>query len=131
DADPVAVLEHLVADRHGRLGVVDVESAAADDADLAHLPAHQGRMAGGAAESSQDAVGRLHAANIFRAGLPAAENDAGIGVTFAVLVDPALGVLRMELDPPGGRPRTGVDALGQQLALGNGLAFGLRVEKRL
>ena len=39
----------------GRFVVVDVQSIAADDADLAHLPADQRGMRAGAAERGQDA----------------------------------------------------------------------------
>ena len=47
------------------------------------------------------------------------------------LCDPVLGVVGEELDPAGGGAGAGVDALGQQLALGDGLALGLGIEDRL
>ena len=61
------------------LVVVDLQGAAADDADLAHLPADQGGVAGGAAEGGEDAVGRLHAADVLRAGFAADQDDAAFG----------------------------------------------------
>ena len=130
EADPVAVLEHLVADADRALGVVDVESAAADDADLAHLPADQGRMAGGAAERGQNALGGLHAAQILRARLPADEDDPAIGLAL-VLIDKGLGVLGMELDPARRRSRAGVDPLGEQLAFLDRDTLRFGIEDRL
>ena len=54
--------------------IVDVQFAAADDASLAHLPADQGRVRTGAAESGENALGDLHAAQILGAGF-AADQD--------------------------------------------------------
>src|SRR5262249_8802624 len=82
---------------------------------------------------SEDAVGRLHAADVLGAGLTADEDDAAfrvaaaVGVGLAVLVHPGLGVVSEELDDAGRRARTGVDALGDDL----GLARRVRVEDRL
>ena len=60
--------------------VVDVERAAADDADLAHLPADEGRVRAGAAEGGQNALGDLHAAEVFGAGFAADEDQLDLGV---------------------------------------------------
>src|SRR5439155_8628021 len=112
-ADPIALFEFLVADRHRARAVIDVESAAADNANLAHLPADQGRVAGGTAEGRQDAVGGLHAADVLRAGFAANEDDVTIGRAF-MLAYPSLGVLSMELDPAGGCAGTGINSFGQE-----------------
>src|SRR5262249_55395979 len=92
DRQPVALLEYLIADRDSAFVVVDVQGAAADDADLAHLPADERGMAGSAAEGRQNAIGRLHAADVFRAGFTTHQDDAAIRGAL-VLVDPRLGVL--------------------------------------
>ena len=70
----VALLEHLAADGDRAGVVVDVQVAAADDAGLAHLPADQRRVRAGAAEGGENALGDLHAAQVFGAGL-AADQD--------------------------------------------------------
>src|SRR5262249_42757545 len=70
DADPVAVLQDLVADGHRAFRVIDVEGAAADDTDLTHLPAHESGMARSATERRQNSVSYLHPANILGTGLP-------------------------------------------------------------
>ncbi len=131
DADPVAVLEHLAVDRHGPLGVVDIERLAADDAHLAHLPADQSGMARRSAERGQDAVSRLHATDILGAGLAANEDNSAIRIPFAMLVDPLFGFIGVELNAPRGRAGTGVNALGEQLTLRDGLAFRVWIKDRL
>jgi hypothetical protein len=55
--------------------VVDAERAGARDAGLAHAARHHRRVAGHAAARGQDAFGRVHAVNVFRAGLDAHEDD--------------------------------------------------------
>src|SRR5262249_58209543 len=110
-----------------------LQGAAADNADLAHLPADQGGVGGGAAEGRQDAVGRLHAADVLRAGFAADQDDAAfrvavaVGVRFAVPGDMGLGVVGEELDEARGSTGTGVNPLGDHL----GLPFRVRVKNRL
>ena len=62
---------------HGeRAGVIiDVNIAGAGDADFAHLAGDEGRVAGNAAASGEDAFGGDHAAKIFGAGFDAGQDD--------------------------------------------------------
>src|SRR5262249_26330520 len=131
NADPVAVVEDFIADGHAALDVVNIEGTTANDANLAHLPADQSRVTGGATECRQDAVGRLHAADVFGAGLAANQDDATLRRPLAVLVDPRLGILGVKLDAPRRGSRTGVDALGQKTSFRNCFPFGLGVKERL
>ncbi len=62
--------------------VVDLEAAAADDADFAHLPADEGRVRAGAAEGGQDALGGLHAAEVFGARFAADQDQIDVWVGF-------------------------------------------------
>ncbi len=55
--------------------VVDVNIARAGDADLAHLPGDERRVAGNAAAAGENAFRGDHAAEIFRAGFDAGEHD--------------------------------------------------------
>src|SRR5207253_1231591 len=98
--------------------IIDLQSAAADDADLAHLPADERSMRRSAAERRENAVRRLHAADVFGRSLAAHQDDAALGIALAVsvglavLVDVLFSVVGEELDDAGGRPRPRVDALG-------------------
>ena len=89
--------QNFVADSHRRFVVVDVERATADNADLAHLPADECRVARRAAERREDALSRLHAADVLRAGFAAHKNHAAVGVALAVFIDPSLGLVGMGL----------------------------------
>ena len=55
--------------------VVDVNIAGAGNADLAHLAGDEGRVAGNTAAAGENAFGGDHAAEIFRAGFDAGENN--------------------------------------------------------
>ena len=66
--------------------VVDVQIAAADDAGLAHLPADQGRVRAGAAERGENALGDLHAAQIFGAGFAADQDQLDLVVLEPLLL---------------------------------------------
>ena len=87
--------------------------AAADDAGLAHLPADQGRVRAGAAEGRENALGDLHAAQVFRAGFAADEDQLDVRCPSATAASASAA---WKHDLAGGRAGTGVDALGQQLA---------------
>ena len=58
-------LKVLALDGDGALVVIDVQLAGTDDADLAHLPADEGRVRARAAERRENALGGLHAAKVF------------------------------------------------------------------
>src|SRR5207249_3661204 len=104
DRDEVAVLQRTAAGGDGAGFVVDLQSITADDANLAHLPADESSVTGSTAEGGQDAVGGLHAADVFGAGFASDEDHA-----LAVLLHPLLGLVREELDPAGPGAGTGVD----------------------
>ena len=123
----VTRLQHLVADGDRSLVVVDVQGCTTNDAGLAHLPRHEGRVRGGATEGRENALGRLHAAKVFRAGFAADEDQIGLRI---LLVHP-FGVFGEEDDFARGSARTGGDALGDQAAFLVGLLLGRRVEDRL
>ena len=80
DRNRVAGLERLAFDGDGAGVIVDVQLAAADDAGLAHLAADQGRVRAGAAEGGENALGDLHAAQVFGAGLAADEDQLDVVV---------------------------------------------------
>ena len=69
----------------------------------------------GAAERGQNAVGGLHAANVFRAGFAADQDDAAFGRAFAVLDDPGLGILGVELMRPVAAPGPALMPLASSL----------------
>ena len=100
------------------LVIVDVQIAAADDAGLAHLPADQGRVRAGAAEGRQNALGDLHAAQVFGAGFAADEDQ----LDRWIVLEP-FGLPRRseawKTDLARGGAGAGVDALGQQPAFGS------------
>ena len=110
DRDPVALFDLDVVDREGALGHVDVELAAADDADLAHLPRDQGRVAGHAALGGEDALGRVHAADVFGAREVAHQQH------LLAALGPGHRVGGAEDDAAGGRAGAGRQAAGQGLA---------------
>ena len=87
-------LEHLAVDGDGAGVVVDVQVAAADDAGLAHLAADQGRVRAGAAEGRENALGDLHAAQIFGARLAAHQDQLHV----VVLQPLGFGVRGVEAD---------------------------------
>src|SRR5207253_69231 len=73
DADEIAFFHGDAADGEGPFVVIDDERVATDDADLAHLPGDERRMRRSAAERGEDAVGRLHAAQVLWRGFAANE----------------------------------------------------------
>ena len=79
---PRAVDGDDIADAHGlagagkRLfGIADLHFTGAGDARPPHAAGHHGGVAGHAAPGGQDALGRMHAADIFRAGFHADQDD--------------------------------------------------------
>ena len=90
--------------RQRALGRVDLDHAGAGDAGPAHAARHHGGMAGHAAARRQDALGRMHAVNVFGAGLVAHQDD---GAAFGGQL---LGFVGGEGDLAGGRARRGRQA---------------------
>ena len=133
DADEVVFFQDGAADRDRAFLAVDLQGSAANDADFAHLAADEGRVGGSAAESRDDAVGGLHAADVLGACFAADQNDTAPGIALAVRVglsipaDPGLGVVGEEFDDSRRCPRARVDPLGNHL----GLALCLGIEDRL
>ncbi len=81
DGDDVAGLEGARADAHGAAAVIDADGAAAGDAGLAHAARDHRGVRGHAAARGQNAFGRVHAVNVFRAGLDPHQNDlAAVGL---------------------------------------------------
>ncbi len=80
DRDPVALFEHRLADGERSPFVVDVECRTAADAGLAHLPADESRVRRCPAERRQNALGDLHAAQVFRARLATDQNQLHVVV---------------------------------------------------
>ena len=75
DREKIAFLEGLAADGDGLLRVIDLQRRRAADADLAHLPRDQRGVRRDAALRGENAFGRDHAAQIFRARFVADEQD--------------------------------------------------------
>ncbi len=87
DGDDVAGLEGTRADAHGAAAVIDTDGAAAGDAGLAHAARDHRGVRGHAAARGQNAFRRVHAVNVFGAGLDPHQNDlAAIGLQFRGLV---------------------------------------------
>ena len=108
-----------------RAGPVDVEGAAADDADLAHLPGHERGVAGHAALRREDALGGVHAADVVGAREVADQQD------LLAALRPGHRVRGVEHHAAGGRAGAGGQALGLDPALLDGLQLVLRAEDRL
>ena len=83
--DAFAFMDDAVADAHGAAGHFDADAAGARHTGAAHAARHHRRMAGHAATRCQDALGGVHAVNIFGAGFGAhkdhrlAQFGAGFG----------------------------------------------------
>ena len=100
------------------------ERARADDARLAELAGDHGRMAGGAAFTGQDALGRDHAVHVIRLGERADHDDRPF-------LSHLLGQIGVEIRLTDGRAGGGVDAGRQQLAFLRRGLLGRRVELRV
>ena len=75
------VLKVRDPEAHGAAAIVDADRAATGDAGLAHAARHHRGVRGHAAARGQDALGRVHAVNVFRRGLDAHQNDlAAVGL---------------------------------------------------
>ena len=127
DRDPVALFENGLADGDGSLFVVDVEGRATADARLAHLPGDESRVGGRTAESRQDSLGDLHAAQVFGRRFATDEDQLHVVVGVPLL----LGIGGMEDDLARRRPRTGVDPLREQTIIFLSLLFRSGIEDRL
>jgi hypothetical protein len=122
--DVIVFLERDIADGDGAFLVIDVQRIATHDAHLAHLPADEGGMRRCAAERGEDAVGRLHAAQVFGRRFAPHQDHA-----LAVLVHVGLGIVGEELDLARGGPGAGVDPLGDHLRLPLRRGIENRLEK--
>ena len=92
DRDRRAFLECLARDRHRLLGIVDTNAAGARDARLAHAARDDRRMRGHSTAGGENAFGRMHAVDIFRARFDAHKNDLMAGAF------QRLGFIRIEHD---------------------------------
>jgi len=119
ETDPVALLQGHLADVQLLAGVVDVEVAHAGDAALAHAAGDHRRVAGHAAERRQNALRRVHPANVLRAGFSANQNH------FLAVLSPGLGHLGGEDNLADRRARR------SRQTLANDVPFGLRVKLRM
>src|SRR5207249_1150784 len=99
--------------------------------DFAHLSADQGSMAGSATECCENAFGHLHTADILRTGFTADQDDPPFEITFAVLDNPVLGILGMELNAARGGAWARVDTFRQKVAFLDRLPFRALIEERL
>jgi len=124
DGDPVAFFESAALDRHGVLGVVDEELAAAGDAHPAHLAGHEGGVGGHAAAGGQDALRGAHALDVLGRSLDTGQDD------LLAPLGPVGGVDRVEDQAAGGGPGAGVEALDQEAAALDGRVLFLEVEDR-
>ena len=108
DRDRIAFLELLTGTGECALRVVDLDRTGTGDADLAHLPGHERRMARHATAAGEDALGGDHAAKILGARLDAGEHHLD------ALVGQFLGLGGREHELPGGGAGTGRQARGQK-----------------
>src|SRR5690606_27431341 len=112
DGEEVAFLVDVLADGEGALLVVDVEGGGTADADLAHLAGNEGGVRGDTTASGEDAFGGDHAAEVFRRGFDADEEN------LLALVGGFNGAVGVEVDLAGGGAGAGGQAGGD---LGGGL----------
>ena len=109
-----------VAARHEGLGaVIDGDGAGAGDAGAAHAAGDDGGVAGHAAAGGDDALGGVHAVDVFGAGLDTDQDDG-----FA-LGGAHFGFVGVEDGGAAGRARAGGEAAGEQLAGGLGVQGGM------
>src|SRR3546814_11082057 len=73
DGEDVAFLHRAAFDAQRPGIIVDGQAARAGDAGTAHAAGHHGGVAGHAAARGQDALGRVHAVDVFGAGLDRSE----------------------------------------------------------
>ncbi len=115
DGEEVAFLEDLAVDGGGLRIVVDDDAGGAADADLAHLAGNEGGVRGDTTASGEDTLGGNHAAEIFRGGLDANEEN------LLALFSGEDGAVGVEVDLAGGGAGAGGKAGGDDLGL---LHFG-------
>ena len=120
DGEEVAFLVGHAVGGDGLGGVINLERAGAADADFAHLAGDERRVRTHAAFGGEDAFGGNHAAQVFRRGFVADEQDL-----FALLGGGG-GAVGVEIKLAGGGAGTGGQALGDDL----GGLLGFRVEDR-
>jgi len=120
DREEVAFLIRLARCGDGLGLVVDLQGRSAANANLAHLPRDQRGVRGDAALGGKDALGGDHAAEVFRRGFVADEQD------FLTLLRGRGGAVGVEVDFARGRAGTG----GQTTGDGLGLLYLRHVEDR-
>ena len=108
-----------------------LQCAAADDADLAHLPADQGRVRAGAAERGENAVGDLHAAEILGAGLAADQDQTRPWVVPCASCCSASASSAKNLILPVAAPGPALMPLASSLPSAMALLLGFGIEDRL
>ncbi len=122
DGQPVPFSDDFVPDGHAVVAVFDFESIAAHHAHLAHLAPYQSRMRCHAAPCGEDALGGMHASNVFGRSFQTYQNDL-----FSSLC-PLDGIRCVENDSPRGSARSGIEPLCQQPLLLAGLFLGPGIE---
>ena len=105
-------LERVAGHRHRARRIVDPQRARARDAGLAHAARDHRRMRGHAAARGEDALGRVHAMDVFGRGLDAHQDD------LAALRFECFGLVGREHDLAGGCARRRRQAGRDHLALG-------------
>ena len=116
--------DDVVADAHLPRGVVDVQLAAAGNADLAHLAGHQRGVARHAAPRGQDARRGVHAPYVFGRRFYPDQDD------LVAPARPRLGIEGVEHHLARGRARTGVEAPREDAPLVLRPALFFHVEDR-
>ncbi|CEG08892.1 hypothetical protein BN961_02312 [Afipia felis] len=115
DGDDIARLEGAVADRHRAATVIDADAARAGNTRLAHAARHNGSVRGHAAARGEDALGGVHAVNVFRRRFDAHQHDlAAIGMQLGSFI-------RGEHDLTGRSAGRGRKARRHHIALGIGI----------
>ena len=114
----VALAKEFLANLHGLVGSIHDHLGGTDDAGLAPAARNQRRVAGHAATCGQDAVGDLHALDVFGVGFFADQNDL---LAQTVRLN---GVLAGEENLTASGAGTG----GQALDEGSGFGFGGRLD---
>ena len=109
DAHEVAFFEGLAGSGDGLLIVIDFESGSTTDADFTHLAGDESGVGGNPTLGGEDAFGSDHAAEVFRGGFVADEED------FFTLGFGDDGTVGVEVDLAGSGTRTGGEAGGDAL----------------
>ena len=104
----------------GPSGVVDLKFGSTADADLAHLAGHQGGVGRDPPAGGQNAFGRQHSTDVFRARFHTNQENLG------ALMGSGFGFIGLKIDLSGSGTRTGGKSPGNQL----GRFSGARIKDR-